>query len=578
MTEAKARKAMAAVLWAGLSLIVQAGATESFVRRPMALMVFFDGGRADGLFNVDCPVLTSLRNGAWAEGYNCAWSDAGQNIFDACTLSYPNHSSILCGVTAAKHRVLNNDQVLTKGARHGWPTWAKRLVAARPNLKAHAFYSDGSDALIMPDDAVPMTLAKGDWRACDESTTRAAERAYRGADAPDAGLFFLQDPDCTGHYCGYYPTTDAYRSAYAACDAKLGRVLAAIRARPTFAAEDWMIVFTTDHGGKLLGHGHDDAHYHTVPILVVARHVANGILPGCPRTYDLAPTLLAHFGVDADGLDGRVIGDSATPSVVRPLEKDLFCHETFDSAGPLTIDVPAGTRVTSRWGYADCVLAGLDAPSTCGDRPVSAAYGRIFGRDVSAAFRLEGSAKAFTGTRPSFTLAFWLLDEGEFYADDPIVLGNKNIYSFQNHGFSETAEYPGFAIFLRTKGDDGSYGVTLKYVTGDGVSMKPVGGFMSEKGKWNFYAVSVHPDNRVQFYQGTSDGLLHSIAADCTGALWSSGGPLMVGQDVTGQYAHAADLAYDELRLWTRALTTEEVQQVFCRDRNGKHAIKESDK
>lgn len=45
--------------------LLAAAATAAEARRPMALMVFFDGGRADCLRNADCPNLKSLINGRW---------------------------------------------------------------------------------------------------------------------------------------------------------------------------------------------------------------------------------------------------------------------------------------------------------------------------------------------------------------------------------------------------------------------------------------------------------------------------------------------------------------------------------
>ena len=113
-------------------------------RRPKALMLFFDGCRADAMFrNADCPALRSLKDGTWAEGYRCAWSDAGQNIFDAPTLSYPNHASLLTGVTAAKHRIRNNDDSVD--VRTPARTWLSRLVEERKDLRVKAFYSDLND-------------------------------------------------------------------------------------------------------------------------------------------------------------------------------------------------------------------------------------------------------------------------------------------------------------------------------------------------------------------------------------------------------------------------------------------------
>lgn len=533
----------------------------------MALMVFFDGARADCIANAECPALRSLIDGTWSEGYRCAWSDSGQNLFDARTLSYPNHTSIMCGVTAAKHHVMNNDQVRIRGGKHRWPTWLSRLVAARPGLKAHSFFSDRNDALITPDPAVPMTVAKGpDSRVFDDKTAAAAAAAYSGGDAPDAAMLFLHYPDSVGHYHGYYPMSDEYVQAFAHCDANLGKVLAAIRARPTFGDEDWMIAFTSDHGGKYLGHGTDDGHCHTVPIVVAGRSVSHGRIAGCPRTYDLPVTLLAHFGVSAEGsgMDGRRIGFAPpVQAEANPSADSGFRLFTFDAALPHTMDA-ARAAEGSTWGYAECVLAGLTAPSSVGDMPVSAAYGRVMGRDVPAAFRLN---LGLPMDKSSFSLAFWMLDEGVAYDDDPIVLGNKDLFCQQNAGFTDKTRFPGFAIFLRTKSDDGSRGVTLHYTCADGVSTRTLGAFTPERGRWNFYAMSVEPAGRVVFCQGRSDGRFNWIAADCSGALWDGGGPLLVGQDKTGIYYCGADLCFDELRAWPRPLSTSELKGVFDGDR-----------
>lgn len=540
-------------------------------RRSKALMVFFDGARADCLANAECPALRSLIDGTWSRGYKCAWSDSGQNLFDARTLSYPNHTSIMCGITAAKHHVMNNEQVRVADGKHRWPTWLSRLVAARPGLKAHSFFSDRNDALITPDPAVPMTVAKGpDYRVYDDETAAAAVAAYSGGDAPDAAMLFFHYPDSVGHYYGYYPMSDDYLAAFTRCDANLGKVLDAIRSRPTFDSEDWMITFTSDHGGKYLGHGTDDGHCHTVPVLVAGRNVSHGRIAGCPRTYDLPVTLLAHFGVKTEdsGMDGRRIGfEPPVQDVATPPDSSGLRHFSFDGPLPHAMEAAFSGAEASLWGYADRLFTGLVAPSSAGDRPVSAGYGRVMGRDAPAAFMLN---LGLPMDKSSFSLSFWMLDEGGAYDDDPIVLGNKDFFCQQNAGYTDKTKFPGFAIFLRTKSDDGTRGVTLHYTCSDGVSVQTLGAFTPERGRWNFYALSVEPQGRVVFCHGRSDGRFNWIAADSSGALWDGGGPIMVGQDKTGLYCCGADLCFDELCAWPRPLSTRELKAVFDRDRRRK--------
>ena len=535
-------------------------------RRPKALMLFFDGVRADFLANADCPNLKALAEGTWAEGYGCAWSDCAQNLTDAPTLSYPNHTSLLTGVVASRHHVLNNDDILS--VKVGWPTWLKRVRLARPDLTAHAFYADGVDALVTRDPLVPVTNPDHlPWWEKDAALTRMAVERLSQEEIPDLLTFFQEATDCYGHFCGYYPASRENLEALHAADANLGRVLAAIKSRKAFKDEDWLITFCPDHGGKFLGHGPDDASCHTIPMLVVGRNVGRGRMTGCPRICDVPVTLMAHFGVTGgkDNLDGRVIGAEVVAETSRGLSDGLVAACSFDE--PLVSTLAAATNKVqsgfSAWGYAERVRTGVatDAAS----RPASPTCGLSLGRQACAAFRLEGSGKLIPSEKAAFTLAFWVLDEGKYGSGNPILVSNRNEYDPMNAGFSNRTSYPGFSIFLKSRMSDATEGVTLEYALRDGKTVRRVGAFLPEFGKWTFYAVVVRADGPVVFYQGRSDGRFHWIAGDATDANFASGLPILLGQDASGQYAYAADLGFDEFRFWNRALTAKEVRQVFGR-------------
>jgi len=80
-----------------------------------------------------------------------------------------------------------------------------------------------------------------------------------------------------------------------------------------------------------------------------------------------------------------------------------------------------------------------------------------------------------------------------------------------------------------------------------------------------------HEDHNIRIDAADrADGRFHWIAADSAGALWDGGGPIMVGQDKTGQYFCGADLCFDELRAWPRPLSTTDLKGVFDRDRRRK--------
>ncbi|TKC09411.1 hypothetical protein [Pedobacter frigoris] len=58
----------------------------------------------------------------------------------------------------------------------------------------------------------------------------------------------------TGHASNYRITTQMYMDSVKWADARVGRILTALKARSTYDNEDWLIVVSTDHGGDL-GHG-----------------------------------------------------------------------------------------------------------------------------------------------------------------------------------------------------------------------------------------------------------------------------------------------------------------------------------
>jgi arylsulfatase A-like enzyme len=75
------------------------------------------------------------------------------------------------------------------------------------------------------------------------------------------------------------------------------------------AAEDWLVVVTSDHGGRGTNHtkGHDVSEILHSFLIVSGAAAARGTFAEPTYLVDAAATVLAHLGIDPDeawGLDG----------------------------------------------------------------------------------------------------------------------------------------------------------------------------------------------------------------------------------------------------------------------------------
>jgi predicted AlkP superfamily pyrophosphatase or phosphodiesterase len=234
------------------------------------------------------------------------------------TWSGPCWATIVTGAGVAGHGISGNDLTGHRLADHpDFVTLATR--AGLPTLLAVS----GWPPLALPEDggpliaeatrrefvAVPEHSPAGDggdqtslksWDAADEAVTGLAAAILAGP-APRVSFVYLGAVDIAGHVTG---AGSAYRSAARAADRRVGRLLAAVRSRPSYARENWTIVVVTDHG-----HLDDGGHGGREPAVTTAwaAGAGPGIGPGTPppitRQDEVAPLVLAAVGWH----DGRLI-------------------------------------------------------------------------------------------------------------------------------------------------------------------------------------------------------------------------------------------------------------------------------
>ena len=131
------------------------------------------------------------------------------------------------------------------------------------------------------------------WDAADEATTARAA-AILAEQAPRVSFVYLGAVDIAGHATG---AGAAYRAALRAADQRVGRLVAAVRSRPSGPRESWTVVVVTDHGHLAEGgHGGRKPEVETA----WAAAAGPGIRPGDPplitRQQEVAPLVLAAAG------------------------------------------------------------------------------------------------------------------------------------------------------------------------------------------------------------------------------------------------------------------------------------------
>ncbi|MFD1933927.1 MULTISPECIES: alkaline phosphatase family protein [Nonomuraea] len=289
---------------------------------PKVLVVGMDGLRFDRVMAVQPPVLIGLM-AAGAHGtsllpYGEAAAPrtespgevvpADRSGILARTDSGPGWSSIATGVWPDKHGVVDNSFAAANFTK--FPDFLTRAKAARPELSTFAIFSwaalaehgafgEGIGTRIVFDGYADT------FAACDVRIADAAERHLAERD-PDLAFVYFGDTDEVAHDLG--PLCREYTAALLLQDAFLGRLLAAVRGRATYAGERWTVIVTTDHGHvDEGGHGGvSDEERTTFVILAELDRPTAPLLS--PRLVDIAPTVLARVGVPVDpawNLDGH---------------------------------------------------------------------------------------------------------------------------------------------------------------------------------------------------------------------------------------------------------------------------------
>ncbi|MFD5986529.1 HAD-IA family hydrolase [Streptomyces cyaneofuscatus] len=312
-------------------------------RARRVLVVGIDGVRLDTLARVPTPHLDTVADSGFLAPVTVAESTP--------TMSGPCWATIVTGVRVTKHAVWSND---FSGHRLGvFPDFTTRLARqdGRRTYVAAAWeplvtVADGGPMFRRPTRLThhaPAADTPQAWEDADEATVRDAVTVLTHED-PEASFVYLGAPDETAHHLG---CATAYEESIAAADHRLGRLLTALRTRPTYADEAWTVLVVTDHGHRDEGgHGGASEAERTAWLACAGPDITAGARPLRPvRHEDVAAQVYAALDRTPDShwtLDG-----TAVPTLPQAVLLDM--DGTLVDTEPLWLD--AAREVAAAHGH-----------------------------------------------------------------------------------------------------------------------------------------------------------------------------------------------------------------------------------
>ncbi|MGW1725781.1 alkaline phosphatase family protein [Streptomyces sp. NPDC002306] len=292
-----------ALLLSAAALAASAGPLATVARAatatPKVLVIGLDGALLTRIKDATAPNLDALM----AAGLTAPSSIHANPL--APTLSGPGWSTLITGVWPDKHNV--KDNAFTGARFTQYPDFLTRAERAKPALTTYAVASWAPITDTVFSGTVDTRVSTPGAEYDTGTTSRAVAQLRDGN--PDAVFVQLDNIDHAGH--SYGAASAQYLAAIAGADAQVGQLVAAVKARATYAAESWLIMVTADHGHTDAGgHGGSTLPERQTFLIATGPTLAPGSVRYDVKMPDVAASALAHLGVPLDpawGLDGRPV-------------------------------------------------------------------------------------------------------------------------------------------------------------------------------------------------------------------------------------------------------------------------------
>jgi hypothetical protein len=203
-------------------------------KKPKVLYIIVDGARGTSVRDAKSPnILSLISNSIYS------WN----SISDTSRNNPTNWADMLTGVKKEKHKILTAD--LAGNKLDEYPVIFKRIKSVSPDFRIASFAS----STIFKDNFTAGADVSEVFEGNDEAVKTKIVSYLPTADASIV-LGQFGGVEKAGMQFGFDNSFPQYKAAIDQFDTYLGDILKALKARPAYSSENWLIVVTSNRGGK----------------------------------------------------------------------------------------------------------------------------------------------------------------------------------------------------------------------------------------------------------------------------------------------------------------------------------------
>jgi predicted AlkP superfamily pyrophosphatase or phosphodiesterase len=284
------------------------------------LFIGIDGCRADAL-------IAAMERGLAPQMKMLSESDGGlltQKFYTGGEIDTPTHqptisgpgwSSLLTGEWMNKHGVKDNNFI--GGRYQTYAHFMRRIKEVSPTAWCASFadwppihtkiagFSKSGEVEFLDEKFTATPDASRHYIDNPEKDIEVRDEALKSLRTRNADAMFVYfgQVDEFGHgatdsRANFSPDSTLYVNAISHVDSHVGELVRAMRARPNFAEEDWLVLITTDHGGRGNGHGGDSEAERNIWLIAHGKALPREKLMNEPTPQTaLVPMIYQHLGI-----------------------------------------------------------------------------------------------------------------------------------------------------------------------------------------------------------------------------------------------------------------------------------------